>query len=92
MIEGFTYILVVEIKADNDISDENKSKYKCAVEHFNQLNKRLENNEIKEKYIFHFLSPNGYSTFFDHIKNGTVLEGQEKYRCELENLLEISEY
>ena len=85
------YFLVVEIKADKDICDENRAKYRHAVEHFGQLNQRLQNAGIREKYIFHFLSPEGYPTFFDHLKNGTMLEGQEKYRCELENLLEAED-
>jgi type III restriction enzyme len=51
----------------------------------------LEKQKINEKYIFHFLSPNGYPIFFEHLKNGTVLESQEKYRCELEQLLEEDE-
>ena len=88
---GTKYILIVEIKSDGDDSDENKAKYRHAVEHFRQLNLRLEANGLNEKYIFHFLSPDGYSTFFEHLKNGTVLEGQDKYRCELENLLESVE-
>lgn len=89
--DGVQYFLVIEIKADRDDSTENKAKYKFAVEHFNQLNKRLDKDGIKERYIFHFLSPEGYPTFFDHLKNGSVLDGQEKFRCELENLLESTE-
>lgn len=89
--DGVVYYLVVEIKSDKDDSDENKAKYRFAVEHFKQLNERLEADGIKERYIFHFLSPEGYPTFFDYLKNGSVLEGQSKYRCELENLLEAND-
>lgn len=85
---GFDYYLVIEIKSDGDNSDENKAKYKYAREHFERLNKQLKEQDIKQKYIFHFLSPNGYTTFFEYLKNGTLLEGQDKFRCELENLLE----
>lgn len=81
----------MEIKADKDVSDENKGKYRHSVEHFKQLNQRLKNAGINEQYIFHFLSPEGYPTFFQHLKTGTVLEGQERYRCELENLLEATD-
>lgn len=83
-----TYFLVIEIKADKDDSDENKAKYKYGIEHFERLNKELVRKKINEKYIFHFLSPNGYVEFFEYLKNGTHFEGQEKFRCELENLLE----
>jgi type III restriction enzyme len=82
------YFVVVEIKADKDESGENKAKYKYAKEHFERLNKKLEEGGIKQKYIFHFLSPEGYTTFFEYLKDGRILDGQEKFRCELENLLE----
>ncbi|MBO8169058.1 MAG: DEAD/DEAH box helicase family protein [Thermoanaerobacteraceae bacterium] len=82
------YFIVVEIKSDGDDSDENKAKYRYSKEHFERLNKKLEEQGIKQKYIFHFLSPNGYAEFFEYLKDGRLLEGQEKFRCELENLLE----
>lgn len=84
----FEYLIVIENKSDKDDCDENKAKYKYAKEHFEKLNEKLEEQEIKQKYIFHFLSPNGYATFFEYLKNETLLEGQDKFRCELENLLE----
>lgn len=84
----FEYYIVVEIKSDKDDNDENKAKYKYAKEHFERLNRKLEEKSIKQKYIFHFLSPNGYATFFEYLIKGTLLEGQDKFRCELENLLE----
>lgn len=86
--DDFEYCIVVENKSDKDDSDENKAKYKYAKEHFERLNAKLEEQKIKQKYIFHFLSPNAYITFFEYLKNGTLLEGQDKFRCELENLLE----
>jgi len=87
-IDGVRYILVVEIKMDKDVSVENKAKYEWSKKHFSELNERLKAAGDSERYIVHFLSSNGYSTFFDHLKNGTMLEGQDKYRCELEQLLE----
>ncbi|HNG97355.1 MAG TPA: hypothetical protein PLW93_03725 [Candidatus Absconditabacterales bacterium] len=84
----YTLFVVVEIKADQDDSDENKAKYKYALEHFERLNQKIADAGKKEKYIFHFLSPNGYTQFFEYLKNGTLLEGQDKFRCELENMLE----
>ena len=86
--DDYCYYLVVEIKEDKDNSEENKAKYKYAVQHFAELNNRMSAAGIKEKYIFHFLSPNSYDIFFNHLKDGSVLEGQDKFRCELENLLE----
>ncbi|GAB0175326.1 MAG: DEAD/DEAH box helicase family protein [Candidatus Altimarinota bacterium] len=89
--EDIKYTLVIETKMDGDDSEENKAKYKYALEHFNRLNEELEQRGINEKYIFHFLSPQGYSTFFEYLKDGRILEGQEKYRCALENSLENNE-
>lgn len=83
-----TYYLVVEIKADGDDCEENKAKYKYGIEHFENLNEILEEVGENEEYIFHFLSPNGYPEFFEYIKNGKILDGQSKFRCELENLLQ----
>lgn len=80
------YIIVAEIKADRDNSDENKAKYRYAVEHFKQLNQSLEVNLIQQEYIFHFLSPVDYQTFFDYIANGKIFE--RKFKSELELLLE----
>jgi len=86
--DDFEYFIIVEIKPDKDDCDENKAKYKYAKEHFVNLNQTLKELNIKQKYIFHFLSPKDYATFFEYLKNGTLLEGQDKFRCELENLLE----
>ncbi len=85
---GFNNFLVVEIKADKDVSEQNKAKYYYAKLHFKNLNNVLEERGIKEKYLFHFLSPNAYTEFFQWLEEGTLLEDQKKFRCELENLLE----
>lgn len=89
--DGMEYFVVVEIKADKDDSDENKAKYKYAKEHFARLNEKLKEGKIDQKYFFHFLSPEGYTTFFEYLKDGRILDGQEKFRCELENLLEATD-
>lgn len=86
--DDYVYYIVIEIKSDDDASDENKAKYKYALEHFETLNLLLEKQRIKEKYIFHFLSPSAYAQFFEYLKTGTLLEDQSIFRCELENKLE----
>ena len=58
------------------------------IEHFENLNEILEKVGENEEYIFHFLSPNAYPEFFEYLKNGKILDGQSKFRCELENLLQ----
>lgn len=86
--DGIAYYIVIEIKDDGDNCEENKAKNKYAIQHFEELNGRMNDSGIKEQYIFHFLSPNGYDAFFDHLRDGSVLEGQAKFKCQLETLLE----
>jgi len=86
--DGIVYHVVIEIKDDGDASEENKAKNKYAIQHFEELNKRMEKQGINERYIFHFLSPNGYDVFFNHLRDGSVLAGQDRFKCQLEMLLE----
>lgn len=79
------HFVVVEIKADNDNSAENKAKNKYAKLHFDNLNSELKSKRIKEMYHFHFLSPNSYAVFFEYLRNGKLLE--DKFTSELELLL-----
>ena len=62
--DGIDTIVVVEIKDDGDDSDENKAKYRYALDHFENLNEKLENSGINQKYIFHFLSPISYNALY----------------------------
>lgn len=80
--DNFQYISVVEIKSDNDSTDENKAKNKYAIEHFTELNKQLEEKGIKQKYIFNFLSPTNYSDYFTYLRDERLLYG--KYTSELD--------
>ena len=83
------HFVIVETKVDGDISPENEAKLKYAKQHFEILNDELETRKIKEVYHFHFLSPNSYIVFFDHLRNGQLLEG--KFRSDLEDKLESEE-
>lgn len=76
--------LVIEIKDDGDDSVENKGKYKAAKEHFSFLNQKLKDEKISEKYLFHFLSPKDYETFFNYLQKDKM----ENFVSELDNLLE----
>lgn len=84
------FIIVVEIKADRDNSDENKAKYKYAKDHFDELNKQLKEKGINQKYIFHFLSPTNYQTFFQYLANGKIFK--EEFMGELEIILKNKNY
>ena len=75
---------MIEIKEDGDNSLENKGKNKFAKEHFKLLNKKLNDAGINEKYLFHFLSPNDYETFFKYLREDKL----DTFVSELDNLLE----
>ncbi|MBN1970069.1 MAG: DEAD/DEAH box helicase family protein [Candidatus Delongbacteria bacterium] len=79
------HYIVVEIKSDNDVNEDNKAKNKYAKLHFDNLNKELKAKNINEMYHFHFLSPNSYVVFFDYLRNGKLIE--DKFTSELELLL-----
>lgn len=74
--DDMDFIAVVETKSDNDDSEENKAKKKYADEHFADLNKVLLEKKIKQKYFFHFLSPNNYNEFFACLRDGRLFEGK----------------
>jgi type III restriction enzyme len=83
----FEYISVVEIKSDGSDTEENKQKYKYALEHFKLLNESLKKNKIKQKYFFNFLSPENYSDYFAWLRDGKLIKGLFKSALdrELEN-------
>lgn len=87
--KDITHFVIVETKADDDVSPENKAKLKYAKLHFQNLNGELNARKIKEVYHFHFLSPTDYIVFFEYLRNGQLLEGN--FKSELENKLEAEE-
>ncbi len=89
--EEETVFLVVEIKEDRDDSAENRAKYRYACLHFEKLNEELKKRDIRERYLFHFLSPKDYHAFFLYLRDGRLFVSQENFRCELENMLEETE-
>ena len=86
--DGIDHIIVVEIKADGDDSDENKAKLRWTRQHFVDLNNELKKAGIKQKYIFHFMSPNSYSEFFEYLKDGRLIKGA--FRSDIEDKLEVN--
>jgi type III restriction enzyme len=79
------HYVIVEIKSDRDVTDENKAKLRYGVQHFKELNKELKKLKIDEKYHFHFLSPNSYDVFFDHLRRGILKDFD--FRSDLEDKL-----
>jgi type III restriction enzyme len=82
--DDIIHIIVVEIKEDGDDSDENRAKNKYAKLHFKDLNAELNESSIKQKYYFHFLSPNSYDAFFDGLRSGTIIKENFTGNLELE--------
>ncbi len=60
-------VLVVELKGDDDVSDENRAKLRAAVDHFDRVNALQSDAE----YFVKFISPESYDGFFQHVKDGT---------------------
>lgn len=79
-------IVVVEIKMDDDDSDENKAKYRWAKEHFEILNAELKKQGTKQKYFFHFVSPSSYAEFAEYVLDGRLFKGE--FRSDIEDKLE----
>lgn len=76
-----TDTIVVEIKMDNDISDENKAKLRYAKEHFERVN----NLQQDQKYNFNFLSPTSFDLFFKALSNGTYKDFKSELEAKLES-------
>ncbi|HNT01000.1 MAG TPA: hypothetical protein PKJ80_03110, partial [Candidatus Saccharicenans sp.] len=57
---------VVEIKMDDDISDENRAKLRYAKEHFEKVN----DLQKEQRYYFKFLSPGSFDLFFEALRKG----------------------
>jgi type III restriction enzyme len=83
------HIVVIEIKADGDVSQENRAKNRAAKRHFELLNQELAKNGMEERYHFSFLSPCDYSVFFQYLSDGRVF--QNKFNSHLNSLLEQEE-
>ncbi len=83
---GTDYIIAVETKSNGDDSAENKAKYKDAKKHFVDLNQLLKGKSNNQQYIFHFVCPDDFPTFFDYLRNNSLIEG--KFYGQLEELLD----
>lgn len=61
-------ILVVELKDDGDVTDENRAKLRHALAHFDLVNLL----QSDASYHVKFLSPESYDAFFQAIQDGTA--------------------
>jgi type III restriction enzyme len=64
-------IVVVEIKAEGDESNRNRAKCRDGLKHFEILNARLKQSGEPWRYHFYFLSPEDYTSFLEHIRDGS---------------------
>jgi type III restriction enzyme len=79
-------IFVVEIKSDDDDSEETKAKEAYAKEHFISINRRLRETQevdlpanfrdsVRQHYLFNLLRPTDYPGWFSRLKNGLAVVG-----------------
>jgi type III restriction enzyme len=73
-------IIVVEIKMDNDVSDENRAKLRYAKEHFGRVN----DLQKEQRYCFKFLSPGSFDLFFKALRNGAYKDFKSELEVKLE--------
>lgn len=73
-------ILIIEIKADKDISAENKGKVEYARKHALKLNELQD----KWKYYFWMISPSDYESFFRKLREKSLKNFVSKLELELE--------
>jgi len=61
-------ILVVEVKMDGDVNEENRGKLKFAKEHFERLN----GMQKEQRYQFNMITPKDFDAFFQRLREGKV--------------------
>lgn len=72
LCDGADEILVVETKANDDVSDMNRGKLAHALAHFDKLNELLEAAGEERRYQLLFLSPVDYDNFFAGLREGNL--------------------
>ena len=79
-------VYVTEIKDDGEISDpapDNQKKFEYARDHFDRLNKWLQNEGIDETYQLNFLTPKDFNKFFIKLRK----DDAQGFRSELDIVL-----
>lgn len=74
-------VLVIELKDDADVSDENRAKLRYAREHFDVIN-ALQSEAV---YHMHFVSPQSYDGFFQSLRGGTATIFRSALQASLED-------
>jgi type III restriction enzyme len=68
-LAGSQDVLVIELKDDPDVSDENRAKLRYATDHFERINAR----QHEARYHMKFISPTSYDAFFGALKRGEAI-------------------
>ena len=77
-------ILVVEIKDDDDNSEETRAKGFCGDEHIHSLNRMIREmnpidldepfrDSVSQQYLFYLLRPADYPAWFSRLRNGFLI-------------------
>ncbi len=80
LVNGKT-ILVVELKDDGDVTDENRAKLKYAKDHFARVNAA----QTQASYHIKFVSPGSYDAFFRALREGTTVPFVSTLQAALED-------
>jgi type III restriction enzyme len=70
--DGGDEVIVVEVKDNNDITDQNRGKLAYAQAYFVKVNEMLRVKRDKRRYQFHFLSPVDYDDFFAGLRDAKL--------------------
>ena len=85
-IKAGNLILVLEIKDDEELSapleesEENRKKNRYALKHFERVNEHLAQEGSALRYMFNFITPINFSTFFQQLGSGNIAN----FRSELD--------
>jgi type III restriction enzyme len=83
LLEDSDTVVVVETKADKDVSEINRGKAEAADRYFAELNGFLEKEGSSRRYQFHFLSPEDYDKFLEALRGGKLDGFRSKLHADL---------
>ena len=83
LLDDSDTVVVVETKADKDVSEINRGKAEAADRYFADLNSFLEKQGSSRRYQFHFLSPEDYDKFFEALRAGKLDGFRSKLHADL---------
>lgn len=82
-------VAVVEVKADNDDSDQNRGKVAAAHTHFQLINEMLVEAAETRRYTFHLVSPVDYDRFFEALRESKLEAFRSGLQAALQGATEV---